>query len=254
MKIFRVALPLIVSLIWIGISSPVNLQSTGVETIIPQLNLPTPTYDPLATPALPENPTDFDLGKYLYYFHCMPCHGDLGQGLTDEFRSVWVEDHQNCWGRGCHGGRQMDEGFPIPTIVPMVISNQDGLPQFKDFEALQTYLHDTHPPQYPGKLKDEEYRQLSVYLWQSNAKPRLTETPIATPTLLASATSATTPTIEPSSTPGAVKNLAPLPAQPSKSQPSHDFDSPAVLLIAGGILLTILLLIRSKLYHQERSR
>ena len=41
---------------------------------------PTPTPDPLAIPLLPESPTQVDIGRNLYYYHCMPCHGDQGQG------------------------------------------------------------------------------------------------------------------------------------------------------------------------------
>ena len=136
---------------------------------------PSPTYDPLLVPVLPENASASEFGKYLYYFHCMPCHGDHGQGLTDEFRQVWVEDHQNCWGRGCHGGRPQDEGFPIPTVVPPVISEADALRGFGDFASLQAYLHDTHPPQFPGKLSDREYHALTAYLWESNQKPAVEE-------------------------------------------------------------------------------
>jgi hypothetical protein len=144
----------------------------------PPADTPSPTYDPLTIPELPDNPSAFEMGEYLYYFHCMPCHGDLGQGLTDAFRAVWVEDHQNCWGRGCHSGRSMDEGFPIPTVVPQIIATDDALPQFADFDELQTYLHDTHPPQYPGKLEDSQYQALTVFLWAKNDKPTLTLTPV----------------------------------------------------------------------------
>jgi cytochrome c len=64
---------------------------------------PSPTVDRLAIPVLPDHPTQVEIGKNVYYYHCMPCHGDKGQRLTSEWRSQWVDDHQNCWGRGCHG-------------------------------------------------------------------------------------------------------------------------------------------------------
>ena len=253
MKIFRFGFSAIISFVWLWGFFAVDLPSNGAETKTPVEVTPSPTYDPLATPELPDNPSDFDLGKNLYYYHCMPCHGDLGQGLTDEFRSVWVEDHQYCWGRGCHGGRQMDEGFPIPTIVPMIISERDALPQFRDFESLKTYLHDTHPPQYPGRLKDEEYRQLSIYLWEANAKPTLTEIPVATPTLQASSTSTTTPTLEPSPTPVNLEDSPPALVQPSTPQKGRTLELPAILLISGGVVLAIILMISSGFFHQDRS-
>ena len=138
-----------------------------IPTVHAQDPVPTPTdYDPLAQPDLPAHPTDLELGKYLFWRHCMPCHGDIGQGLTDEFRVLW-EDHQNCWDRGCHGGKRDDEGFPIPKIVPAIVTN-DGLSQFASEEELYKFLKATHPPQYPGFLEDNEYRLLSVYVFKLN--------------------------------------------------------------------------------------
>lgn len=126
---------------------------------------PTPTIDRLAIPTLPTNPTQIDVGRSLYYYHCMPCHGDYGQGLTDEFRGIWEEDHQNCWGRGCHGGRARDEGFPIPTVIPAVNDPVRSEKLFPTEDELCAYLHSTHPPQNPGVLKDEEYQALAAYLF-----------------------------------------------------------------------------------------
>jgi hypothetical protein len=135
---------------------------------------PTPAFDRLAVPTLPANPSPEEFGSYLYYYHCMPCHGDQGQGLTEEWRMVWVEDHRNCWDRGCHGGRQEDEGFPLPKIIPAVIaakaSDSPTLMQYTTSDQLLAYLKATHPPQYPGHLKDEEYQALAVYLWAANRR------------------------------------------------------------------------------------
>lgn len=117
--------------------------------------------DRLALPVLPDNPSQIDLGNYSYYYNCMPCHGDQGQGLTEEFRNLWVEDHRNCWARGCHAGRPKDEGFPIPRYIPGV----KHLARFKDQQALYQYLKATHPPQRPGRLTDEEYWSLTVLLF-----------------------------------------------------------------------------------------
>jgi hypothetical protein len=131
---------------------------------------PTPTNDPLAIPVLPEHPTEIELGKHSYYYNCMPCHGDQGQGLTDAWRQEWEEDHRNCWERGCHGGRQEDEGFPIPTVVPAVILDDDALKKYAQPEDLLTYLRTTHPPQAPGRLTEDDYRTLVAYLWSANNK------------------------------------------------------------------------------------
>lgn len=120
-------------------------------------------------PELPENPTQVDLGANLYFYHCMPCHGDYGQGLTDEFREAWVDDHQNCWARGCHTGRPEDEGFPIPKYVPPVIAAQ-LLVHFPVAQELYDYLITTHPPQNPGVLSEDEYWSVTAFLWFENGQ------------------------------------------------------------------------------------
>lgn len=127
---------------------------------------PTPEPDPLAIPVLPEHPTEVDLGREIYYYHCMPCHGDKGQGLTDEWRGVWDEDHQNCWSRGCHGGRIEDQGFPIPHSIPPVMPPFATLTGFSSVKELAAFLHTNHPPQSPGVLDEAECESLAAYLTQ----------------------------------------------------------------------------------------
>ncbi len=129
---------------------------------------PTPTLDRLATPVMPEHPTAADLGRQVYYLNCMPCHGDVGQGLTDEWRAVWVDDHQNCWAKGCHGGRQQDEGFPLPKTIPAVIGSAATTTHYTTSADLITYLEQTHPPQRPGKLPPQDYENVAAFLWQAN--------------------------------------------------------------------------------------
>lgn len=98
----------------------------------------------------------------------MPCHGDQGKGLTDEFRKIWVEDHQNCWAVGCHGGRVSDEGFPIRHYVPAVVSPISIKTHFPDARDLFNYLQTTHPPQRPGTLRQEDYLNLSSFILYKN--------------------------------------------------------------------------------------
>jgi len=130
-----------------------------------------PVDDRLAEPLLPESPTQVDIGRNLYYFHCMPCHGDRGQGLTDEFREVWVEDHQNCWARGCHTGRSELAAFAIPRSIPAVIGSPQALGAFETAEDLFVFLRATQPPQRPGALADSEYWALTSFLLHENGRP-----------------------------------------------------------------------------------
>jgi demethylmenaquinone methyltransferase/2-methoxy-6-polyprenyl-1,4-benzoquinol methylase len=177
-------IPLLVIPFIIGFSAPAS------QTAIPLTNLPqpasTPTIDRLAIPTPPDNPTLWDNGRIEYYYHCMPCHGDQGQGLTDEWRAVWEEDHQNCWGRGCHGGREKDEGFPIPKYIPPVTGVVHS-PRFESLVpgfGLYAYLYTTHPPQRPGSLTSEEYWALAAYLLHSElpvVQPEASAGPVASP-------------------------------------------------------------------------
>jgi hypothetical protein len=140
---------------------------------------PTPTYDPLVEPSLPENPSEYDLGRNWYWHNCMTCHGDVGQGLTDDFRAIWPEDHQNCWAHGCHGGHNGDEGFPIPTVVPALV-NESKLAQFSSQQTFYKYLKSTHPPQDPGGLTDEEYQAIVKFVFSLNDRTINEITPTST--------------------------------------------------------------------------
>lgn len=113
----------------------------------------------------------------------MPCHGDKGQGLTDEWRAVWESDHQDCWGRGCHTGKSIEDSFSIPTVVPSIVGS-GKLARFTSLEALSDFLKTTHPPQNPGWLTDEQYRNIALYIFSENDRSLVepTLTPILFPT------------------------------------------------------------------------
>ena len=132
--------------------------------------IPTPTPDPLAPPDMPEAPTQLDVGRSVYFYHCMPCHGDRGQGLTDEWRETWVKDHQNCWARGCHAGKPGDEGFPLPKVVPPVSGSAQAIAHFATARDLFDFLRQAHPPQSPGSLSEDDCWALTHLLWSDNGR------------------------------------------------------------------------------------
>lgn len=158
--------------LWLSLGVPVAggwvLDSGAPAALSPPQPTAMPGSDRLAEPVLPESPTQVDIGRRLYYFHCMPCHGDRGQGLTDEWRQVWVEDHQNCWGRGCHTGKSDMEAFYLPHFVPPVSGSPSALRAFPTADALFDFLHETHPPQRPGALSETEYWELTAFLLHEN--------------------------------------------------------------------------------------
>jgi hypothetical protein len=150
-------------------SDPSESMALGILATATPWPSETPTPDRLATPVMPESPTQLDIGRNLYYHHCMPCHGDRGQGLTDEWRQVWVEDHQNCWAHRCHTG-QPDEGFAIPRFVPPVSGSPQVLGGFQTADNLFDFLRHTHPPQRPGALSDTECWALTAFLLHENGR------------------------------------------------------------------------------------
>lgn len=145
-----------------------RMRLTQNETATPTPPLPTPagpmpTIDRLAPPPTVENPTQADQGAQVYWLNCQPCHGDAGQGLTDEWRAQYPEDHQNCWTSGCHGERPYDNGFTLPTYVPPV-TGQDSLQSFDHMGLVLAYVSAAMPYNAPGSLTEEEYLQVAAFL------------------------------------------------------------------------------------------
>jgi cytochrome c len=122
-----------------------------------------PTIDRLAAPPTVYPPTQADDGEQLFWLYCQPCHGDKGQGLTDEWREQYPEEHQYCWGRGCHAETPYVEGFTLPKVVPAVIG-EGTLSGYATMGQVFTYMRVTMPLEYPGKLADEEYLAISAFL------------------------------------------------------------------------------------------
>lgn len=126
-----------------------------------------PTPDRLAPPPMPANPTQADRGAQVYYLVCMACHGDRGQGLTDEWRAAWAPGDQNCWQSKCHAANYPPQGFQLPRSVPPVIGRW-ALTRFKTVAELYEYLRTQMPWQAPGSLQEDEYWQLTAFLLRSN--------------------------------------------------------------------------------------
>ncbi len=123
----------------------------------------TPAYNPTPTP-----PTQGGHGHDVFQLNCMPCHGDVGQGLTDEFRlRVYPPEDTNCWKSGCHGPRPYDNGFILPKTVPALIG-ADALKRFTDAQMLYDFIHKAMPFNAPGSLTSEQYLQLTAFLLEQN--------------------------------------------------------------------------------------
>ena len=126
-----------------------------------------PTPDRLAEPTLPASPSQADYGAQVYWLSCLPCHGDKGQGLTDEFRATYPPQEQYCWERGCHGANPYESGFTIPQFIPGVIG-PEMLSKFGDAAQLNAYIRAAMPYWKPGSLTEEEAWRVTAFLLREN--------------------------------------------------------------------------------------
>jgi len=123
--------------------------------------------DRLAPPPMSDPPTQVEQGHYAYYLSCMVCHGDRGQGFTDEWRGALDPADQNCWQSKCHAANHPPEGFELPRYAPPVIG-PGRLAHHQTAAGLYQFLRSRMPWQAPGILSDEEYWQLTAFLAQAN--------------------------------------------------------------------------------------
>lgn len=125
-------------------------------------------FERLAKPTLPAVPLQADRGAQTFWLWCLPCHGDRGQGLTDEFRETYPPDHQNCWERGCHGKRTYEDGFSIPEWVPALIGSNAQINKFQTAASLYAYIRFAMPYWKPGVITDEEAWDVTAFLLREN--------------------------------------------------------------------------------------
>src|SRR5512147_1586890 len=128
---------------------------------------PTPTFDKqrLEKPVVASDNTEqLKKGSLIYWGVCMACHGDIGQGLTEEWRDAYGQD-RNCWQSGCHGRDHPPEGFFIPkdlTIPP--VAGPGRLTRFNNAQEMHDFILASMPWWKPGSLTDEEAWQATSYI------------------------------------------------------------------------------------------
>ncbi len=110
-------------------------------------------------------------GAAVFARRCSTCHGDRGQGLTDEWRATWPPTHQNCWKANCHGAQPYPEnGFTLPRVVPPLIG-PGTLQRFATAADLYAYIRARMPFHAPGSLPEEDYRAVTAFLLQRHGIP-----------------------------------------------------------------------------------
>lgn len=140
-------------------------QSTATATPLPQ---PTPTFDVkrLDKPVVvSEVPNQLEAGSLKYWGVCMACHGDRGQGLTEEWKDAFGAEDRNCWQSGCHGYDHPPQGFLIPKdkIIPAV-AGQGSLARFQNAQELHDFILASMPWWDPGQLTDTEAWEVTAYI------------------------------------------------------------------------------------------
>ena len=183
-----------------------------------QSNLtPTPFRNPTATP-----PTEGGHGKDVFYLRCMSCHGDRGQGLTDEFRNrVYPPDDTNCWKSGCHGARPYENGFTLPKQVPALIG-PETLSHFNTAQDVYNFIHRAMPFDAPGSLSDEQYLQVLTFILESNRIiPTGSQLDASSLTSIALRVTSATPT-------------------PAGALQQVESPTPALFLVLGGVIIAAL--------------
>ena len=127
-----------------------------------QSRIAAPTLVPEPTPAVP--------GAQVFWLHCMPCHGDDGQGLTDEFRMrEYPPEDADCWDSGCHGASPYPGGFKLPRVVPAVMG-PGALTRFRARSDVAAFVRRAMPYNAPGSLTAAEYDQVVDYVWARSGR------------------------------------------------------------------------------------
>jgi len=121
----------------------------------------------LQKPVLSDPPTQTELGAVEYWMSCMVCHGDRGQGLTQEWRDVLDPEDQNCWQAKCHGAAHPPYGFEIPRTSPLIMGT-GALTGYTNAQELFEYMRVRMPWSYPGLFDDATYWNLTAYLARAN--------------------------------------------------------------------------------------
>jgi quinol-cytochrome oxidoreductase complex cytochrome b subunit/mono/diheme cytochrome c family protein len=158
----------ILALLAASIGTP-NVQASpqAQATSTPTL-LPTSTFDVqrLAKPVIASGYAEqLRKGSIIYWGVCMACHGDRGQGLTEEWRDAYGPQDRNCWQKGCHGTDHPENGFLIPKdmIIP-AIAGPGRLTRFRNALELHDFVSVNMPWWDPDQLTVEEAWQVSAYV------------------------------------------------------------------------------------------
>jgi cytochrome c5 len=140
----------------------VPLNQTAPTPTLPAM---TPTEDSWIIVDLPADATQLEYGTEVYRLVCKACHGDKGQGLTDDWRAQWEPEDQNCWQSKCHGLNHPPDGFYMPQ-VPAVVG--EPIRAFGTAQNLYTYNHYAMPWHDRASMTEKESWSVTAYILKIN--------------------------------------------------------------------------------------
>jgi len=114
---------------------------------------------------LPPDASQLEYGTEVYRLVCKACHGDKGQGLTDDWRAQWAPQDQNCWQSKCHALNHPPDGFYMP-VSPAVVG-----PPLQIFDTaldLYNYIHINMPWHDRGSMTEKESWSVTAYILKIN--------------------------------------------------------------------------------------
>ncbi len=114
---------------------------------------------------LPPDASQLEYGAEVYRLVCKACHGDKGQGLTDDWRAQWAPQDQNCWQSKCHALNHPPDGFYMP-VSPAVVG--PPLIIFETALDLYNYIHRSMPWHDPGSMTEKESWSVTAYILKIN--------------------------------------------------------------------------------------
>lgn len=117
--------------------------------------------------ALPEDATSLQTGGEIYRLVCSTCHGDRGQGLTQEWIERVEPTEKGCWESKCHSANHPPDGFEFPRHVPPV-QGPHMASTFATALDLYNFVRVTMPYHAPNSLTDVEYQYVTLYLLYLN--------------------------------------------------------------------------------------
>ncbi|MGZ6317644.1 MAG: c-type cytochrome [Anaerolineales bacterium] len=115
---------------------------------------------------LPAGASQLEYGAEVYRLVCQDCHGNRGQGLTDEWRATWAPADQNCWQSKCHAANHPPEGFVLP-MAPAV-AGPAMTSRFATALELHDFIQKEMPWYRPGSLTEKDGWAVAAHILQLN--------------------------------------------------------------------------------------